>query len=231
MTPVAAAPPAPPDAAPENPDDPPNVDLMLGTQVPLSLGALVSLELPGRVLLQGELGWMPSAYGSAINGVVQGFGAYDSDIKALVDGSLEDALVARVSAGWRPFPSAGFEIFGGYTHIALSGTVTPGAVAGVVGGAFADTVTSQFLSDDVAISSGLHNVHVGLGWRWVAFDHLVIRLTVAYMQTLASSSSIETPELPEAARLANPFIDETLSGVYEDYVKLPVIGLNAGYRF
>lgn len=210
---------------------PPYFDIMVGTQVPIAIGGLLSLELPGRILLQGELGWMPPAYGSAINGVVQGFGAYDESIRDLVDGSLDDAFVGRVSGGWRPVPSAGFEIFAGYTYVGLSGNVSPESVADVVGGAFAQQVAARALSDDVAISSSLHNVHVGLGWRWVAFDHLAIRLTAAYMQTLASSTSIETPELPAAAAIANPLVDEEMSEIYTDYVKLPVIGLHGGYRF
>ena len=214
-----------------NPDDPPNFDLMVGTQVPLSVGAIAALELPGRILLSGELGWMPRAYGSAINGVVSSLGAYNDNVRDLVDGTLEDALVVRISGGWRPFPSAGFEMFGGYTHIALSGSVSPQTIAGIAGGEVAQLVAAQGLSQDVLVSSGLHNFHVGLGWRWVAFDHLVIRASIAYTQTLASSSSVETPDVPELGTLATPFIDKELDTIYGDYVKLPLLGLAAGYRF
>ncbi len=227
--PYAPVVPAPDSVADEA--SPPFFDVMAGTVVPIAIGGLLSLELPGRILLQGELGWMPPAYGSAINGVVQGFGAYDASIRELVDGSLDDAFVGRLSGGWRPFPSAGFEIFAGYSYVGLSGDVSPSAVAGVVGGPFAQQVAARALSEDVAIRSSLHNVHVGLGWRWVAFDHLAIRLTAAYMQTLGSSTSIETPEQPAAAAIANPVIDAEMSEIYADYVKLPLVGLHAGYRF
>jgi len=212
-------------------DGPPNFDLMVGTQVPLSVGLLGGLELPGRILLFGEVGWMPRAYGSAINGVVQGLGGYDDSIRQLIDGSLEDGLVVRLSGGWRPFPSAGFEIFGGYTHIALSGSVDPSAVAAIAGAEFASQAVGQLLAEDVLISSALHNFHVGLGWRWVAFDHLVIRASLSYTQTLASSSAIETPAIPEAGLVATPLVDATLQRIYQDYSKLPLVGLSAGYRF
>lgn len=226
-----AAAPAPPDVSEDEEPSPPFFDLALGTYVPLSLGGQASLELPARLLLQLDVGWMPPAYGSAINGLVQALGGYDPAIGELVDGALRDAVVVRVSGGWRPFPSAGFEIYGGYTHVGLSGSVSPSAVANIVGGDFADQVAEELLTSDVDVSSKLHNFHVALGWRWVAFDHLVIRATVGYTQTVGSSTSVETPDRPEAAALANPVVDARMTEVYTTYVKLPVVGLSGGYRF
>lgn len=210
---------------------PPFFDVALSTQVPLSIGVMASLELPARLLLQLEAGWMPPGYGAAINGLVKSFAGYDDEIGNLIDQSFDDAVVVRAAGGWRPFPSAGFEIFGGYTFVGLQGSVAPEDVASVVGGEFATQVAGQLLTEDVGISSKLHNVHVGLGWRWVAFDHLVIRANLAYMQTLASSTSIETPENPAAGAIANPIANEVLGDAYETYVKMPVFGLSAGYRF
>jgi hypothetical protein len=199
--------------------------------VPLSLGGQGTLELPGRLLLQLDLGWMPPAYGSAINGLVQAVGGYDAAIGQIVDAALEDALVVRVSGGWRPFPSAGFEITGGYTHVSLSGSVSPEAVADVVGGDFASQVAAELLTSDIDLSSQLHNFHVALGWRWVAWDHLVIRANLGYTQTVGSSTSVDTPDSKEAVAIANPVVDREMGKVYETYVKLPVVGLSGGYRF
>jgi hypothetical protein len=174
---------------------------------------------------------MPPGYGSAINGIVQGFAGYDDDVGQLIGEAFDRAAVVRIAGGWRPFSSAGFELFGGYTYVGLYGSVSPAAVARVVGGDFAENVAQNLLSEDVSVSSRLHNVHIGLGWRWVAFDHLVIRANLAYMQTLGSSTSIEAPELPEAAAAATPIANEVLGDAYRTYVKLPVFGLSAGYRF
>lgn len=230
--PPVAPPPAPPaDNSEDEAPSAPFFDLALGTYVPLSIGGQASLELPGRLLLQLDVGWMPPAYGSAINGIVQAAGGYDAAIGQIVDSALEDAIVVRVSGGWRPFPSAGFEILGGYTHVSLSGSVSPQAVADVVGGDFAGQVASQLVTSNVDVSSQLHNFHVGLGWRWVAWDHLVIRASLGYTQTVGSATSVESPDSPEAAALANPVIDTEMSKVYEDYVKLPVVGVSGGYRF
>ncbi len=236
MPPADSTPGAPTADHVETSDDddepsPPFFDVALSTQVPLSIGVLASLELPARLLLQLEAGWMPPGYGAAINGLVKSFAGYDDDIGSLIDQSFDDAVVVRAAGGWRPFPSAGFEIFGGYTFVGLNGSVAPEDVASVVGGEFAAQVASQLLTEDVDISSKLHNFHVGLGWRWVAFDHLVIRANLAYMQTLASSTTVETPENPAAGAIATPIANRVLGDAYETYVKMPVFGLSAGYRF
>ena len=208
-----------------------SLELGVATQAPLAIGGLINIELPGRLQLRGEVGAMPSGYASLINSVVKSVAGYDDQVAALVDGSFQSGLVARLSAGWRPFASSGFELFGGYTHVALSGSVSPTQVAAVVGGDFAAQVTSQLLTEDVAISSQLHNFHLGVGWRWLIAEHLVIRVNVAYMQTVSSSSSVETPQLPEAGQLASGVVDQLLASVFSDYVKLPVFGLGLGYRF
>jgi hypothetical protein len=205
-------------------------DIALTTQAPLFMGGQLSLELPGRLLLQGDIGYMPEFYGSAINGMMQSFGGYEPTTAALIDAALDGAVVARASLGWRPFASAGFEFSAGYTSITLDGDVSPEDVAGVVQGEFASEIANS-LEQDISLSSQLHNFHVALGWRWVAFDHLLIRANVGYTQTLASSSSVEIPDNATAERLANERIDDVLDPIYTTYAKLPTIGLGAGYRF
>jgi hypothetical protein len=215
---------------PEEPS-PPFFDIMVGTQLPLSLGADLSIELPFRILLQGGIGWMPPAYGSIIGGMMEGFGAYDTTVAAIVEDGFEDALVGRVSGGWRPFPDHGFEIIAGYTHVRVSGKVTPETVAAVAGGELGAAVEAQQLTQDIELTSALHNFHVGLGWRWVILEHLVIRATLGYTQTVGSSSSVEVPERPDLGTLATPTVDAELNDVYTTYAKLPLFGLSAGYRF
>lgn len=215
----------------EDPLAPPNLDLAVGTLFPLAIGPQLTLELPGRVMLQGDVGWMPPAYGSLVNRMVQRFGAYDEQFQSLIASAIEDALVARVTAGWRPFSQAGFEIFGGYTLVDLHGRAVPADVAAVVAGDFAAAVAESVVGDVVEIDSQLHSFHVGLGWRWVALDHLVIRANLAYMQTVGSSSSVSVPAAPELEREATEIVDEELGEIYARYVKLPVAGLSAGYRF
>jgi hypothetical protein len=221
------------DAEPGTEEEPSSVafDLAAETIVPLSLGGAASLEIPGRVLIQANLGWMPPGYGAAVSGLVQSVGGTDPGVGALVDAALDGAFVARVSAGWRPFPSAGFEITGGYTYVGLSGGLSAADLASAIGGNVAAAYAASPFEADISVRSKLHNFHVGLGWRWVVWDHLLIRATLGYMQTLGSSSSVEISGHPELATMANDTVAPMLADVYKSYVKLPYLGIDAGYRF
>ncbi|MBI4700175.1 MAG: hypothetical protein HY744_03235 [Deltaproteobacteria bacterium] len=231
--PAAGAGPDAPEGASGNDADedaPPHLDLTVGTQAPLALGGQVTIELPARLLLQGDIGWMPPAYGSAIAGLATGIGGADASAGALVGQVLGDSLVVRVAGGWRPFARAGFEVMAGYTHLALSGSLGPADLASLVDDEQAAQALQQ-LQSPVTLRSKLHNLHVALGWRWVLARHLVVRASVGYTQTLTSSSSIEIPGEPAIQAAAEPRIDRELDAVYTDNVKLPVLALGAGYRF
>jgi len=78
-------------------------DLGFGTELPISLGGVGTLELPGRILLQLGLGFMPHGYAYAIDGALTSLGAYDQTVSQLIRNSLGNSFVLRASAGWRPF--------------------------------------------------------------------------------------------------------------------------------
>jgi hypothetical protein len=223
-----------PDQAEPTEDEEPSpwaLDVTATTIVPLSIGGQASLEIPGRIFFAGDIGWMPPGYGAAINGLVQSFGGYDPAIGSLVEGALDGALVARASAGWRPFPDWGFEISGGYTYIGLSGSLSLSDVAAASGNTAAAALAAQGYDAEVSIDSALHNFHLALGYRWVVWDHLLIRANIGYLQTVASSSSVAIAGHDDIAAAATGPVDEALSEVYESYVKLPFLALSGGYRF
>lgn len=205
-------------------------DLTVGTQFPLGIGPKLSLEVPGRVLLQAELAWMPPAYASAVMGLTSPEGEDARVIVGVIERALADSVVGRASVGWRPLPNYGFELTGGYTHVSLSTTAVSEDVAPFVDGAVAKQIAS--LAADVPLSVTLHNVHVAVGWRWLAAnDRLVVRATVGYTQTVGASSSIELPkDTPFAAEAKRAFSQATDSLLVEN-VKLPVGGMSLGYRF
>jgi len=58
------------------------------TEVPVSIGGVVTAEVPGRVLLQIGVGFMPHGYAYAIDGVLTSIGAYDQTVSRLIRGSL-----------------------------------------------------------------------------------------------------------------------------------------------
>ena len=210
------------------------LDVGAGTDFPVFAGAYVGAELPGRLLLQVGAGVMPAAYSGAINGVLQSAGAYDATVGGLVQKALGNPFVFRASAGWRPFTHHGLEILGGYTLILMSGSAAEGDIINAV-------LTEAGASERVPAGSGmtiplsatLHNVHVSLGWRWLlADDHLVIRASLSYMQCLAANVGVSLPGQGQAMETAvNQQLNAFVSPYFTSYVKTPMVGLSAAYRF
>ncbi|MEM9692546.1 MAG: hypothetical protein AAGA56_08380 [Myxococcota bacterium] len=222
----------PPDAA--VPEDEPAgfaFDAMLGTTFPISLGPSLSLEIPGRVLLQGEVGWLPPGYGSAIVGIVEGVGDEDAILGPAIENAVNNSLVLRLSAGWRPFADYGFEFFAGYTTIGVNGEADPVVVGDIIDGEVGAIIETE-LTENIDVSARLHNFHVALGWRFLALrDHLVIRASLGYTQTVGAGGDLEISERPEVEEQARPIFQSELSRILRRDVKLPLIGISAGYRF
>lgn len=229
--------PAPADAAttPPKSQRSTSFDLGVATEAPLMIGAQATLELPYRLLVQGEVGVIPSAYVNVIDGLLTGAGAYDATVSSVVRSTLQSSLVVRASAGVRPFSDHGFEIMGGYTLASIDGAVSARQAFEAVSGA---SMPAQLPDTQVQLNTTIHSLHVSLGWRWVVADHLVVRASLAYLQSVGSSSSLAVPAsvtaLPGMATSVSQVsqaMDTTLSDSYAKYAKLPVMGLSLGYRF
>jgi hypothetical protein len=210
-------------------------DAAFALQMPIMIGAQATLEVPYRFLLQGEIGVLPGFSVDAVDSALVGADAYDSTTSELVRNTLRDSLVVRFSGGWRPFPAHGFEVLGGYTLTSLGGSVSARtAVEAATGSA----LPAEIPDASILIQSTVHSVHLSLGWRWVIADHFLIRTSLGYLQSVASSSHLEVPDAvaahPEIAPQidsANRALDRRLNDIYTTYVKLPVLGLSLGYRF
>ena len=210
-------------------------DLGVATEVPLMLGAQATLELPYRILVQGEVGVIPAAYVNVIDGLLTGAGAYDATMSGLVRSTLQSSVVVRASAGFRPFSDHGFEIMGGYTLASIDGAVSARQAIEAVSGV---AMPVQLPDAQIQLHTTIHSLHVSLGWRWVVADHFVVRASLAYLQSVGSSSSLAVPAsinaLPGVAAgvaQVSYILDTTLSDSYTKYAKLPVMGLSLGYRF
>lgn len=227
----------PPDAVKKASKDEASVVLDIGcaTEVPLMVGGQVTLELPYRILLQGEVGVLPAAYVNGIDGVLTSAGAYDATTSALVKNTLQSSLVVRASAGVRPFRDHGLEIMGGYTLASLGGGVSARAALDAAAGV---AIPAEIPDGQSQLKTTIHSLHASLGWRWIVAEHFVIRASVAYLQAVASSSSIVVPASATtvpgiAARVdqVSQALDTTLNTTYAKYAKMPLVGLSLGYRF
>jgi hypothetical protein len=212
-------------------------DLGFGTEAPISVGGVATLEVPGRILFQLGLGFMPKGYGNAIDGFLTSVGAYDQTISNLVRNAFTNSFVLRASAGWRPFPGHGLEILAGYTLMTLGGSTT---AADVINAVLAESGSAQRVQSamnvDLPLSATLHNVHASLGWRWLlADDHVVVRASVSYIQCVASNVGVSLSNVGgQAAAMEGPVntaLNGFLSPYFTTYAKAPTLGLSAAYRF
>ena len=210
--------------------DPFAVDLSATTWVPLSVGPEISAELPGRVLLQAHVGWMPELYGRSVTDVLRSSGA-DDGVGALMDGALKDATLWRVAAGWRPFASAGLELTAGYAHVGIDGASTAAEIAPLLPEVLGAQLSQELGAARVNLTSSIHNLTLAAGWRWLIADHLVIHASLGYLHALSSASTLDIEDRTDLARLAAPTVERTLNERYTRYVRLPLVGLGVGYRF
>lgn len=212
------------------------VDMGVATALPIMVaGAEAVIEGPFGLQLRGDLGWLGSPYVEAIDGFLLTVGAYGSGAKAdatsdLIRAGVRNSMTARASAGIRPFPSRGFEIYGGYTVNALGGSLGGKQSVEAVTG---KTFPSDYDARNVNIDSTMQSFHVGVGWRWVLVERLVLRASLEYLQTVASSTSLylkgprNDRQLPELSAATNAYLDD----IYRTWVKAPVATFSVAYRF
>jgi hypothetical protein len=209
-----------------------HLDTSAVTEVPLLIGAQVTLELPLRFLVQAEVGWLPGAYIGLVDGILGNVGAYGTDTSALVRSARSVAPVVRASVGIRPFAPIGLEVLAGYTFVRLGGDATAGMAYEA---ATDEPLPSQIPDQRITTRTTLHNVHVGVGWRWVVADRLVVRASIAYMQCVGAASRVDFAGQGQGTRpevaAAGPVIGAYLNDTFKTYVKTPVMGLSFGYRF
>lgn len=206
-------------------------DAGLGTVVPLYVGGQFVAELPHRILLSAEAGWMPGPYVDAVNATAQAFGAYNDVTADVVRSAISNSLVLRPSIGWRPFADHGFEVMAGYTLVMLGGSLS---AIEAIEAATGQAVSAQG-SSDIAIASVMHAFHVTAGWSWALAEHWSLRASLGYLQVVASSTSMEVA----SSRVANRQgvaalereLDSYLNDVFTTYVKIPTLGLTLNYRF
>lgn len=227
------SPTAPPKAKPRDY----HFDLGVGTEAPISVGGILTAELPHRFLLQLGVGVMPSAYVDAIDGFLTSVGAYDAVVSQVVRGSLGNSAVVRASVGGRPFADHGFEILGGYTLITAGGSVaTAGILDAVLLQSGASFQVPAGFAADIPLSTTLHNFHASIGWRWLlADDRLVIRASLSYIQTVGSRIDVKIPasatEVVPYQALINEQVNAYLGPYFSKYAKAPTLGLSAAVRF
>ena len=203
------------------------------TDFPLAVGGRVGVEAPWRLRLSTSLGYVPTAYLRAVNNAAVGLGAYERNRADLIEDALKNSLVWRTHVGWRPFPTAGFYVDGGYGMVALGGETNPETVLVALTG-LSPPEGESALERNYRVRAVLHMADVEVGWRWGLGAGFTARTALGAAFTLDSNSRVEPQFEPEHpllvtafSRFAEGYLDDTL----ERSVHFPLFSFSLGYAF
>lgn len=208
-----------------------HLDLEAVTDFPLDVGGRIALECPYRIRVATALGVLPAGYLDAINGVVVAAGGYDDATAELVRTTLRNSLVWRLQVGWRPLADYGFYFEVGYAIVTLGGAVDSEDLLVLATGAD-ESEMSRTRTYEVA--STLHQLVGEVGWQWILWEQLDLRVALGFAGTVASSTDVgRKSRQPPGPRLATLEADSEayLDDVYTSYVFTPTVTVAVGYRF
>lgn len=203
-------------------------DLSAGTALPLHLGVEGVLELPYRIQIAGEIGWMPPGYVDLVNAVCTGFGWYDPTTASLIRAALEDALVLRIGVGFRPFPHEGFEIRAGYTAAILGGGLSAAEAIEATTGR-----DVRAAGTEVPLQATVHGLQIVLAWAFFIERVFLLRFELAYFQVFYAHTwiAVDPARGGTAVEAASAALDTYLNDTLSTYVKTPTLSVFVGYRF
>jgi len=209
--------------------------LEAGTDFPAAVGARLSTEFPHRLRVSTTLGALPTPYVDTINAVVVALDGYPQTTADLIRDALQNSLIWRIQAGWRPFAAHGFYADLGYGLVTLGGGATGDQI---IAAATGQSPTASTRGREYDIRSTLHMLTVEIGWEWSLWrDRISLRAAIGGAFTLGSLTSIRpqfTTSGPAEARLVQAFTsfgEGYLDGIYTSYVHTPVLSVAGGYRF
>ena len=210
-----------------------DITLDASTDIPIQSGAHATLELPGRVRLSTTLGWLPGAYVKLINAVVVAAGGYDQSTADLVEHSLQNSLVLRLHAGWRPFESLGLYFEVGYGLATLGGGINSEDILTLATG-FSPPSTEPTRMRTYDITSTLHMIDAEIGWGFSIWKGLTLRVALGFAGTLAASTSVKPAfpvVLPGVVEAFTKPTEDYLNDTYTSYVFAPTISAALGWSF
>ena len=200
------------------------LDLSGGTHFPVSLGVDAQLEMPHRILSRAHLGMMPPGYIDVINATATGLDFYDDATADLIAAAVEQTIVVRIGAGYRPLAHRGLELGLGYTLAFGGGSLTS---SDNIAQASGQQVGER--SGGIPITSTLHALHVDVGWRWHIETRWVLCVAVGYLHTVAASTNIDVGRDRQSGpvRAAEAYVNDQLTS----YTRSPELKLSFGARF
>lgn len=203
------------------------------TDVPVQAGAKVTLEFPFRLQLSTSVGAMPGSYVDLINAVVVSADGYDQQTADLVSDALQNSLVWRLHLGFRPLADYGWYLAFGYGLVALGGGLSNEDVVVLATGE-APPALGSGETRSYSVSSRLHMLDGEVGWCFMLWEGLTLRLALGFSGTVSASAKVnpDYPVLiPQVVEAFTRPAERYLVDVYEKYVFTPTVSVGLGWKF
>jgi len=203
------------------------------TDVPIQVGGRLNLQGPLGLQASTSLGVLPGPYVDLINVIVVAAGGYDRQTADLVKSSLRNSLIWRLHLGWKPWAEHGFYFEVGYTLAALGGGLEGEQLITLSTGV-EPPITDPTSGREYEVSSMLHLIDLELGWRWLLWRGLTIRLAAGFAGTLGAQTTVSPNYRPVAHQAVERFCQASatyLDDIYTSYVFTPVFSVAAGWSF
>lgn len=221
-------------------DSPWSLAVGLGAELPVSTGAQVTLEAPGRLRLGASVGRPPGLLVYGASEASTAWGLLDADGAQLLDAGLGSALVLGGSVGWRPFREAGLWFTGDLRNLRCSTSASPELVATALGvepeaqatvqGARSDD--PELVSDPYTFAMRVTLVGGSVGWDWVLAERVVVRFSAGGLALQSGRSTLEPgDDTSSGQQLVADQANEGLESLFTGRFFTPTLGLGLGWRF
>ncbi|MGB0592427.1 MAG: hypothetical protein ACPGU1_22305 [Myxococcota bacterium] len=159
------------------------------TDFPIHMGAGARVEFPLGLRVHTSLGVMPGPYLETINALCTEMGWYDQLTADLISAALENSLVWRLRASWRPLSDYGFYVGAGYSLATLGGGLSGAEVIAAASGVTLPDQVEGKLNFETA--AAVHMLDAEVGWELLFFDHLLLRLALGGTFTVDAATTLE----------------------------------------
>ncbi|WP_157068532.1 hypothetical protein [Sandaracinus amylolyticus] len=201
------------------------------THVPISIGASIYVRPPRfPIFARAYVGWMPEPYVTLVDGVLVDARAYDAAFSPHVRAIATGTTMASFSLG---VAHQVLDLAAGYTLLHRMPQISRDLVARVMGqDGVAAPGLERRLPESFPAEVMIHMVHVELGARMVAFEHLVVRVGVRWDHAIAANADVSIDaggevELERAIDEAEHEVGERLA----TFTFFPSLVIALGYQF
>lgn len=190
------------------------LDLVATTLLPLTVGGMMIVEMPGGIQVRVGAGVVVPVFVDGINDVGAAWSLWDDQTSSALSELLVDALVLEAALGIRPGRGP-LELSVGYVLF------------------WSECPAPRLASlEATALSVSAYAIHAELGVRAPVGDWVVFRVAVGWLHTLAQSvvAGMRDPSAPESEAV-QAFVESTIGGWVMAYGLGPTLSASIGIHF